>query len=68
MRYTATRYKALKREEAYRFYVTDSLSYAPQGKYISQRFADMLKPRKIDNRDGDTIAAEVIQSLGLRFE
>ena len=68
MRYTATRYKKEKREEAYRFYVTDSLSYAPQNKYITQRFADLIKPKKIDTRDGDTIAADVIKALGLRFE
>lgn len=68
MRYTATRYKREKREEAYRFYVTDSLSYGPQNKYITQRYADLIKPKATDNRSGDEIAADVIRTLGLKFE
>ena len=56
--------------KAYRFYVTDSLSYAPQNKYITERFADMIKRPlgKADNRTGDEIAVDVISRLGLRFK
>lgn len=55
------------RDKAYRFYVTDSLSYAAQNKFISQRYADIIKPQKVDNRSGDEIAEDIISSLGLRF-
>lgn len=56
------------RDKAYRFYVTDSLSYAAQNKYISQRYCDIIKPHKVDTRSGDEIAEAVIGGLGLRFE
>lgn len=56
------------RDRAYRFYVTDALSLAPQNKYISQRYADMIKPHKIDNRSGDEIAMDIISRHGLKVK
>lgn len=56
------------RDRAYRFYVTDALSLAPQNKYINHRYADMIKPQKIDNRSGDEIVLDIISRHGLKVE
>ena len=54
------------REKAYRLYVTDSLMYGPQNKFINQRYADIIKPQKIDPRSGDEIAADIIKRHKLK--
>ena len=54
------------RDEAYRFYVTRSLQLAPQNKYISATYDELLKPKKVDNRTGDEIAADIIKRAGLK--
>ncbi len=55
------------REETYRFYVTKSLQVMPQNKYVSASYADLLKPKKMDNRSGDEIVADVMKRGGLKF-
>lgn len=55
-------------DAGYRIYVTDSLNLTPQNKYLTVRYADLIKPRgKVDTRTGDEIAAQVINDLGLRI-
>lgn len=54
-------------EVGYRLYITDSLQSAPQGKYLTVRYADLVLPKEVDNRTGDEIAAQVIKDLGLRI-
>mgnify|MGYP003297660114 CR=1 FL=1 len=68
MRYVEARLDDTTREEAYRFFVTESLRLAPQNKYITKSYHDMVnKPVKADNRTGDEIAADVILKAGLKF-
>lgn len=40
--------------------------YAAQNKYITERYADMIKPQKIETRSGDEIAADIIKRHGLK--
>lgn len=54
-------------EMAYRVYVTDCLFYQGQNQRLTSRFVDLLN-RKVDDRDGDEIAIDVIDKLGLRFK
>lgn len=48
-----------------RVYVTDSLQAAGQGKYLTQRWCELLT-QKVDNRSGDEIAADIILRAGLK--
>ena len=58
--------------EAYRIYVTDALRVVAEntarfasGNYIKARYADMIEPKKQDNRTGDEIVADIIKRAGL---
>ena len=57
--------------EAYRIYVTDALRVVAEntarfasGNYIKARYADMIEPKKQDNRTGDEIVADIIKRAG----
>lgn len=50
-------------EKAYKVYVTDSLKLYLG---LSDRYLDMIKPKKQDRRSGDEIAEDVIATLGLK--
>lgn len=63
MRYVKARESEYQREQAYRFYITDSLMYAGENKYITVRYADIITPKKHDTRSGDEIAAYIINKL-----
>lgn len=67
MRYVEARVEQENREKAYRFFVTESLRMIPQNKWIAKSYDEVLKPRKIDRRTGDEIAASVMKAAGLRF-
>lgn len=67
MRYVNARYEELKRGEAYRIYVTDSLNLQGQNKYLSMRYYDMINPKPNDERTGDEIALEVIKKAGIKM-
>ena len=66
IRYYEAKLKAHMDDMGYRIYVTDCLQTAPQNKYITVRYADLIKKQEVDNRSGDEIAAQVINELGLR--
>ena len=58
--------------EAYRIYVTDALRIAGEntaryasGNYIKARYADMIEPKKQDNRTCEEITADVVARCGL---
>lgn len=58
--------------EAYRIYVTDALRIVGEntarfasGNYIKARYADIIEPKKQDNRTGDEIVADIIKRAGL---
>lgn len=67
MRYAISRYNEKKRDDAYRYYITDSIFYYAQNKALKSRFYDLLN-MKIDNRSGDEIAADVISRAGLSIK
>ena len=61
-----------EKTEAYRIYVTDALRVVAEntarfasGNYIKARYADMIEPKKQDNRTGDEIVADIIKRAGL---
>lgn len=56
------------REEAYRFYVCESLRLAPQGKYINKSYVELLKPQQIETRSGKEVAEEVAEKLGFKID
>lgn len=57
-RYMIARRERRNEELSYRIYVTDSLRNAPQGKYMSKRWADLIKPH--EDIDVDDIIDHVI--------
>ena len=67
MRYLLSRVKQDRAERIYRIYVADSLYYSGQGKTLTQRYTDLLKPKKKDNRTAEQIANDVIKSIGLKM-
>lgn len=44
LRYMIERRQARAKELSFRVYVTDMLRNIPQGKYMTQRWADIIKP------------------------
>lgn len=55
----------MMRETAFRLYVTDTLYYSARGQILTERYADLVKITKNDNRSGEEIAADVIKRAGL---
>lgn len=62
------KYVEYRQAQAYRIYITDSLFYMGENKRLTKRYAEALKPQKIDNRSGDEIALDVIKRLNLKVE
>lgn len=61
--------------EAYRIYVTDALRIVGEntaryasGNYIKARYADMIEPKKQDNRTCEEITADVVARCGLTIK
>lgn len=61
--------------EAYRIYVTDALRVVAEntaqyvgGNYIKARYADMIEPKKQDNRTCEEITADVVARCGLTIK
>ena len=57
--------------EAYRIYVTDALRIVAEntarygGNYIKARYADIIEPKKQDNRTCEEITADIVARCGL---
>lgn len=68
MRYVEARITEYNREEAYRFYITKSLQLAPQNKYISSSFSDIINKKSISNKSADEIVLDIFNKAGLKFE
>lgn len=66
------RYEIYRREEAYRFYVADSLFYQGQGKALGLKYGELLDklehPLMSQPVDGDEIVIDIMTKYGLRFE
>ena len=67
MNYVLARYKANQREMIYRSYVCNSLQNAPQNKYITTSYDEMIKP-KPKAEDADKLAADFIMRHKLKME
>ena len=72
MRYAIARYQSQRRDLAYRLYVSDCLRMVTEntakavcGSYISAKFADIINPKPVDNRNGEEIAADIIKRAGI---
>jgi hypothetical protein len=57
-------------EKLYRVYVTNSIRGISRGESMVREYVELLDNRKSveDNRNGNEIAADIINKLGLRFE
>ena len=56
----------------YREYITDCLQKISEntakqsgGTYVSARFADLVKPKPVDNRTAEQVVADVAKAAGL---
>lgn len=76
MRYVLARYNEKQRAEIYRIYITDCLQLIAEntakrveGQYITKRYIDIVDgtAQAEDDRDGNEIAVDIIQRLGLSF-
>ncbi len=56
----------LQEQAAFRVYVTDALFAMGDNKRLTQRYADIIKPRKVDRRSAAEIAADIIRRGGLK--
>ena len=63
MKHVLALYEEERAEEAYRVYVTDSLKLSGEGKYISERFHDLMHPP--EEIDAEAIIDDVIERAGL---
>lgn len=58
--------------KAYQFYISDALQAIAEntaqysgGRYIKMRYADVIMPKKQDNRSCAEITAEIVKRCGL---
>ena len=63
------------RNDAYRIYVTDALRLVAEntaryasGDYIKVRYADIIEPKKQDNRTCEEITADIVERCGLTIK
>ena len=61
------RLKEYEREREYQNYMTDSIYYYAHNQAFQMRFADMIDPVKVAerNKSGDEIVADVVNNAGL---
>lgn len=65
MRYVMAKAEQEQRDHTYRMFVTESLRLQGEGKYITCKYNDLVKPRNED--DGQEVIEEVFENLNLRF-
>ena len=72
MRYAIARYQSQQRDLAYRIYVceclrmvTENTAKISNGSYTAAKFEDIIKPKPVDNRTGEEIAADIIKLAGI---
>lgn len=64
-----------QKDAAYRIYVTDALRIVGEntaqyvgGNYIKARYADIIEPKKQDNRTCEEITADIVARCGLTIK
>lgn len=72
MRYAIARYQSQQRDLAYRIYVADCLRIISEntakmsnGSYVTAKFSDIISHKKVENRTGEEIAADIIKRAGI---
>lgn len=60
--------RVVEDELVFRVYVCEALHLAPQDKYLTAHYADLITPKKADTRSADEIAADIIRRAGLHIE
>jgi hypothetical protein len=73
MRYVTTRYQSQQRDLIYRIYVTNCLRIITEntakqagGNYMTAEYTDLIHPKKKDDKTGNEIVADFIQSSGIK--
>ena len=73
MRYVTTRYQSQQRDLIYRIYVTNCLRIITEntakqagGNYMTAEYTDLIHPKKKDDKTGNEIVAEFIESSGIK--
>ena len=56
-------FRISQQEKIYRIYVTDTLKAISEGKHLTDRFADLIIPQKVDTRTPDEIKTSIINKL-----
>lgn len=49
----------------YRIYMSDSLYLQGEGKRYQDRYIDIIKPKKVDNRSAEEIVDDVLSKAGI---
>jgi hypothetical protein len=62
-----TALRELAEQAAFRVYITDTLFAMGNNQRLTQRYADLIKPRKIDNRSAEQIVDEVVMRGGIKI-
>ena len=67
MRYVMARLETERREDTYRYYLTDSFYCNGQNQHLTVRYFDLLNGKRLpsEEMDGDAIAEDVITKAGL---
>lgn len=60
-RYAEARRKREVEEFAYRSYVCDSLKLAQEGKVLTKKWADIVRPQRVAKIDGNKVLASLIE-------
>lgn len=56
----------LAEERAYKVYIADTLYAMGESKRLTQRYSELIKPRKADNRTARQIADDIIKGAGIK--
>ena len=52
----------------FKMYVADSLFYSPQRKRLTKRYADIIRPEKVDKRSAKEIVNDIAQRAEITLE
>ena len=70
MRYVMSRVAEQQDDLAYRIYISDMLRLQGEGKYLTARYIDIIRPKEIKKKEpektADEIAIDIISKLHLK--
>ena len=56
-------FKNQEEEQIYKIYVTDTLKAISEGKHLTDRYYDYIKPKKWETRSADEIKVSILNKL-----